>query len=362
MLQKKNDTVKLNNIDSLDLGSGNVYTNALYTGTKTNWNDNNPGSYIGNDGTEHLYGKSPSLSFHKDTTNTLNAGAVHNIITADWYNNDNSVKLAANLIGVIGTDATNQYNSGVVFGSQNGTTWIGAGEGYRNLIGTLGAYNDEKLYLAADSDIRFYTHVANDASSYFNVADFNDKGIWLDTNAQLYRAPHQTNWIKGRDGALVRINSFNNSYAPILSSKTPSGSWELGSHSNEYLYFNYCTDTNYNANTNSPGAQIVFMPNGRIASPAIKWCFATASGTTWSIKQGNGIASIVHQSTGLVKVTLSQAAPNANYAVFVSGEAGGIGAEIHGVYNRTTTDFLIDNANNGGSATNLTQISILVLC
>lgn len=57
--------------------------------------------------------------------------------------------------------------------------------------------------------------------------------------------------------------------------------------------------------------------------------------TTMAIKKN--ISSIAESGTGTYKVTLSKAMSNANYIVLVSGEVGGAGSEIIGVYNKTTT-------------------------
>ena len=276
MLQKKNDLAlgelvsnKVNkNGDNmtghLKLGTANVYANSLFTGTKETWNDTNPGTYIGADGTVHMYGKTPSISLHKNTTETLAKGIVYNVLDISYYNAANSVQYTAIPLGIIGNDGTDGYNSGVALGSHNGTTWIGAGEGWRNLIGTLGLYNDESLYLAADGDIGFYTNVANDASSYVNVVNFNNTGMALGTDKQIKRTGHSVSWVSGRDGAILRQTSYTG-YNPVWSAKTTNGSWEMGPYTSNILYFNYLSDSYYNAGTNSP-IQVRFESNGKCYS------------------------------------------------------------------------------------------------
>ena len=63
-------------------------------------------------------------------------------------------------------------------------------------------------------------------------------------------------WVKGRDNALIRktIND-SNAWSPILSLKSYSGSWELGTISDsagvrDKLILSFVTDSNYNNNTN----------------------------------------------------------------------------------------------------------------
>lgn len=103
----------------------------------------------------------------------------------------------------------------------------------------------------------------------------------------------------------------------------------------------------------------------------IIWCYATASGTSWTIHKNFGsngitISSITGNtgdsgSSNIATVTFSSALPNAYYAVFISGEASGVGAEILGVNNRTTTTFKIENRNYSGTAVNLTELSLLII-
>ena len=60
---------------------------------------------------------------------------------------------------------------------------------------------------------------------------------------------HSSSWWNGRDNALVRMIT-SNGYAPILSMKTTSGSWEMGHYNSdnwhETFLLNYQSDTKYN--------------------------------------------------------------------------------------------------------------------
>ena len=68
---------------------------------------------------------------------------------------------------------------------------------------------------------------------------------------QITRSNNGTSWIKGRDGAMIRGTvGGTGSFYVMTSSKTPTGSWDVGVL-NENYYFSYAKDTNYNANTNS---------------------------------------------------------------------------------------------------------------
>lgn len=53
--------------------------------------------------------------------------------------------------------------------------------------------------------------------------------------------------------------------------------------------------------------------------------------------------------TGVYTLTFERPMANTDYIVTVSAEASGVGAEILGIYGRTTTRFLFDHANNAGT-------------
>lgn len=81
------------------------------------------------------------------------------------------------------------------------------------------------------------------------------------------------------------------------------------------------------------------------------------SGTT--LNQSKNISSITGSST--FTVTFSKTMANTKYKVFVSGECSGLGAEIIGVYGKTTTGFKFDFCNYSGTATTPTSQNILVI-
>lgn len=93
--------------------------------------------------------------------------------------------------------------------------------------------------------------------------------VFSDKNIGIQRVGRSSNYITGRDKALVRTTSVvAKNYSPIMSIKTTNGSWEVGSYDNsgtlDDLLFTYCTDTNYSSGTNSV-KQIRFQEDGTIA-------------------------------------------------------------------------------------------------
>ncbi|MBR0431485.1 hypothetical protein IJK16_00610 [Candidatus Saccharibacteria bacterium] len=87
--------------------------------------------------------------------------------------------------------------------------------------------------------------------------------------------------------------------------------------------------------------------------------YASLSAKT-TIAVGKNISSVTETSTGTYKVTLSKAMTNANYVAFVSGEVGGAGSEIIGIYGKTTTTFNYDFTNHSGTLVAPSQVHIAV--
>lgn len=86
-------------------------------------------------------------------------------------------------------------------------------------------------------------------------------------NTQIRRNGCGSEWIKGRDNALVYINTAD-SYSTLGSIKSTNGSWQIGHYNGvnwaDYLLFTYITDANYNSNTNTVTAHIKFSAGGDI--------------------------------------------------------------------------------------------------
>lgn len=74
-------------------------------------------------------------------------------------------------------------------------------------------------------------------------------------------------WINGRDSALVKFTSYSG-YNAITSMKTTNGSWEMGVYANDIMYFNYASDTNYSAGTNST-IQVSINSSGYLSAPRV---------------------------------------------------------------------------------------------
>lgn len=97
-----------------------------------------------------------------------------------------------------------------------------------------------------------------------NTADASKCVSYATSSSFLTHGGVGSNWITGRDNAIIKQNSYSG-YNPLFSAKTTNGSWECGPYANDYLYISYCSDTNHSAGTDSPSAQFIFKPNGYLS-------------------------------------------------------------------------------------------------
>lgn len=77
-------------------------------------------------------------------------------------------------------------------------------------------------------------------------------------------------WIKGRDSAIVRLDSPDG-YSAIISQKTPLGSWELGNYAEstsattkEAFVFTYASDANYESYNNTVVQPLMLTADGDV--------------------------------------------------------------------------------------------------
>lgn len=118
------------------------------------------------------------------------------------------------------------------------------------------------------------------STGYWNGTEFVSSSAWI-----VYRSGDGKNhfdgihsspgvnkgWHKGRDGALLFMNSLpSGKYATLASVKTVNGSWDIGAYDNtnyqDDLVFTYVTDTQYAGDTPVSTAQIKFLENGHIVA------------------------------------------------------------------------------------------------
>ncbi len=115
---------------------------------------------------------------------------------------------------------------------------------------------------------------------------------------QIKNASTASSWIAGRDHAIIRgtVNPSSNSFYPVASAKSVSGSWEIGALGDNF-YFSYATDTNYNAGTNSTTTRYIntsgnFSGNAANVTGTVAIAHGGTGGTTAATARTNlGIAA-----------------------------------------------------------------------
>lgn len=111
---------------------------------------------------------------------------------------------------------------------------------------------------------------------------------------QIKKAGAGGQWIDGRTNAPIRTtsNSSSSSFFPIISVKTPSGSWDIGALG-ENLYISYATDANFDAGTNTTLARY-FNTSGNFNGKA-----ANVTGTVALANGGTGGTTAASARTNL---------------------------------------------------------------
>lgn len=172
--------------------------------------------------------------------------------------------------------------------STDGQIWTYNTSGYFNLAKrvVIGGYNNSNYSLSTSSFICDSWIRTTGSTGWYNetygggwymsdstyIRNYKSKHLYItgrlgvncelrlwEAGRQITRAGNNVSWIKGRDGALIRQDSYTG-YNPIFSCKTTNGSWELGPYDNNILYFTYGTDSNHKTGNNSVERPLRLMP------------------------------------------------------------------------------------------------------
>ena len=100
------------------------------------------------------------------SSTTVTAGTAYAFLNGVMKNAAGTVTYNYDPIRLIGNDASDGHNAGVILGSRNGSTFVSSGESSNYMPSALNAYNNENLYLTSDGSVYIYTNCSNDASSY----------------------------------------------------------------------------------------------------------------------------------------------------------------------------------------------------
>ncbi len=145
---------------------------------------------------------------------------------------------------------------------------------------------------------------------------------------QVQKAGSGGSFINGRTYAMIRTNSngSSSSFYPVVSVKTPSGSWDIGAYG-ESLYFVYGTDANFNAGTNTT-LQRYINSSGNFSGKAsnVTGTVALANGGTGATTAAAARTNLGIAVTSLYNGDLSSGSITFNYgnynAYIILGKPG----------------------------------------
>lgn len=116
--------------------------------------------------------------------------------------------------------------------------------------------------------LQIVTKIGDDSRTYVRTSANGTWGAWkkfviYDDKSQIARNAISKTWWQGRDGAIIRQNTYNGN-SPIMSIKTTNGSWELSAYSDDAVHLVYITDTDYTAQNNSPTVNLQVRKNSGV--------------------------------------------------------------------------------------------------
>lgn len=115
-------------------------------------------------------------------------------------------------------------------------------------------------------------HYGDNNSTDYTHRIIADSSTHLTFSTPIKYRGSATSWVNGRDNAFIRTadTPATTDYVPILSSKSNTGSWDLGVYQDDKMYLSFITDANYNAGNNTVTTQYEFRKDGTAIMPYIE--------------------------------------------------------------------------------------------
>lgn len=233
-----------------------IFDTGVYLGTTA-------GELVATTFTGALNGNATSAT----TAATANAVAWSNVTSKPSYYDAKAIK-SITRSGTTFTYTCLDGTTGTFTQQDNNTTYTSLKNPYSLTIqgnGTsLGSYDGS----AAKTINITYSNVGAAPVSHTHSYIPLSGGTMSSSGAQIQRPGSSVTWINGRANAFIRISSYSG-YNSIYSLKTTDGDWSCGVYSNNRLFWTYCTDTNYNAGTNSTTSQMSLTPEGYLTATRV---------------------------------------------------------------------------------------------
>jgi hypothetical protein len=284
-------TVNGNSSGSVTLdGSANVTLNL------TNSYASGAGTAVQLTNTRTIFGQN-----FNGTANVVGRGVFYGVgADSPRYNNGAIEVREANLVSSGQSDMRYAPRIGFHWGGRYGNNLIMASDGeFRFTTSNDASYANVRANI-------FYGALSGNATTATTATNSNQLGGVAAANylqksggtvtGAIARAGTSASWYSGRNYVVAKTNS-SSGYSPAFSAKSGSGSWDIGTYTNDVLWFSYITDANYNAGNNVQTASFQFKTDGSIVAPGGFIGTSTNSNYATNSGQLGGIAAASYLNT-----------------------------------------------------------------
>lgn len=264
------EITQVNNSDTVD----GYHASSLWRSDGATWNPNADVSLTAS-------GNNQEWSFN--IRRNGHTGCYWNVWDSDRYTilrvnaDDGKVYAPYNFVGNLEGDASRVYGQVGNTGSHELVRCTMNSDQFRIIAGSNGGNNGWAEIATADDGcepiyVRQYDGVFSTVRHTLTLLDENGDTTFpcsLSMRGQIIREGRSTQWIYGRDGALLRETSAPE-YHTLWSLKTTNGSWDFGEYNfsgwSNIPVLSYITDSNYNSGNDVATYRIKFpLASGTVA-------------------------------------------------------------------------------------------------
>lgn len=284
-------TVNGNSSGSVTLdGSANVTLNL------TNSYASGAGTAVQLTNTRTIFGQN-----FNGTANVVGRGVFYGVGSDTARYNGGAIEVReANLVAAGQSDMRYAPRIGFHWGGRYGNNLIMASDGeFRFTTSNDASYANVRANI-------FYGALSGNATTATTATNSNQLGGVAAANylqksggtvtGTIARAGYASSWVSGRNYVVAKTSS-SSGYSPAFSAKSASGSWDIGTYTNDVLWFSYITDADYNAGNNVKTASFQFRTDSSIVAPGGFIGTSTKSNYATNSEQLGGIAASSYLNT-----------------------------------------------------------------